>query len=258
MMLEATDIWGGYGKDPVISGISFCLDHGEVACVLGPNGSGKTTLFRTLLRFLPLMQGCVRICGEDASSMSARAFARKISFIPQTHESAFGYTVEEIAMMGRACHVPAFSIPGKADAEAVEEALSSLRIVNLRDRRFSELSGGQQRLALIARALAQQAQILIMDEPSSDLDYANQMLVQNTITELRDRGYAIILSTHAPEYPYSVASKVLLLKEGKIVSSGTPDEALTPETLSQAFGIPMDVVCVRDAQGRERKMCIPL
>lgn len=161
-------------------------------------------------------------------------------------------------MMGRACHIPAFGTPTAADDAIVDDALRALHILDLRDRIFPDLSGGQQRLAMIARALAQQAQILVMDEPSSDLDYANQQLVEETIRELQSRGYGILLSTHAPEYPYSIATKALLLKDGTAVTCGPPDTALTAGHLTEAFGVPMDVISVTDAAGRERKMCLPL
>lgn len=255
---EASGISSGYGKRPVIDNISVSVESGEVVGVLGPNGSGKTTLFKTLLRFLPLSGGSLRIDGEDAGAMSSSEFAKRVCYIPQNHSPVFPYTVEEMAMMGRACHVPRFSVPTSEDTDIVEHSLEALHISDLAKRQYTELSGGQQRLALIARALSQQAKILIMDEPSSDLDYANQQLVQDTIHELRGHGYGIILSTHAPEYPFSAATKVLLMKNGCAVSSGKPEDALTPETLTNAFGVQMDVVSVRDSGGHERRMCIPV
>ena len=258
MKYEARNISGGYGKHLVIQDISFSVESGEIVGVLGPNGCGKTTLFRALLRLLPLASGTLLVDGQDACSMNTAEFARNICYIPQGHTPAFGYTVEEIAMMGRACHIPLFSVPGSEDQDIVSEALETLHIAHLRNRPYTELSGGQKRLALIARALSQQAKILVMDEPSSDLDYANQQLVQDTIHTLREHDYGIVLSTHAPEYPFSAATKVLLMKNGHVISSGTPDDALTPATLTDAFGVPMDVVSLCDSSGAERKMCIPL
>lgn len=258
MQLTANHISSGYGRLPAIEDISMKVGSGEVICVLGPNGSGKTTLFRTLLRFLPLMHGEIRVDGRDVHRMKTAEFARKVSYIPQNHSEVFPYTVEEMAMMGRACHIPAFGVPSSADKAAVEDALRALHILDLRTRRFTDISGGQQRLAMIARALSQQAKILIMDEPSSDLDYANQQLVESTIRELKEQGYGIVLSTHAPEYPYSIATEAVLLKKGRVISSGSPDTALTADQLTDAFGVPMDVISIQDASGRERKMCIPL
>lgn len=258
MKLEARSIISGYGDRAILHNLSLSVKSGDVVGILGANGSGKTTLFRSLMRFLPLMSGRLLIDGEDASSMHPSEFARKVSYIPQEHVSTFGYTVEEMVMMGRASHIGAFSVPGPADESRVQEALTLLGIADLRMRRYTELSGGQRRLVLICRAIAQEAGILIMDEPSSDLDYANQQLVQKTILDLAGRGYGIVLSTHAPEYPYAVASNVLLLKDGRTVAAGAPEKALTPASLSDAFGVPMDVVSVRDSAGRIRKMCIPL
>ena len=258
MELTARGLSCGYGKRPVIRGIDLSLSEGEVLCVLGPNGSGKTTLLKALMRFLPLTDGRVEMDGTDAKELPLAAFARIMSYIPQTHTPAFSYTVEEMSMMGRAGHIPPLGTPGKRDKEAVEEALKKLHILHLKDQYYTEISGGERRLALIARALCQQARILVMDEPSSDLDYANQQLVQDTVRELKREGYGIILSTHAPEYPFSVATRVLLLKNGETVAYGPPEDALRAETLLQAFGVPMDVAEVTDSRGNKRKMCLPI
>ena len=258
MKLTAERLSCGYGKQAIIKNIGFSLSEGEVLGVVGPNGSGKTTLFRALMRFLPLLSGRVEMDGEDAAGLPLNVFAQKMSYIPQSHTPAFSYTVEEMAMMGRASHIPPFGSPGKKDREAVSEALRTLRILHLKDKYYTEISGGERRLALIARALCQQARILVMDEPSADLDYANQRLVQDTVQELKERGYGIILSTHAPEYPFSVATRVLLLKDGETVAYGEPKEALTAQTLRSAFVVAMDVVEVTDSNGNRRRMCLPL
>lgn len=258
MELQADHMSCGYGDRPILQNISLGISEGEVLAVLGPNGSGKTTLFKALMRFLPLLSGRVLLDGRDASSFSLREYARRISYIPQQHNAAFPYTVREMVLLGRSGHLGAFSAPGSSDHEAVEEALALLHLKDLASRPCTELSGGEMRLALIARALCQDARILIMDEPSSDLDYANQQLVERTISRLKSRRYGIILSTHAPEYPYSVATHALLLREGRVVAQGPPDLSLTPATLTEAFGVPMDVVSVLDSTGRQRKLCLPL
>ncbi len=259
MALEICGLSCGYTKKTdKIHDISFTLEKGSVLCVLGPNGSGKTTLFKALMRFLTPSAGKILWNGKNVCDLSLPAFSRVMSYIPQLHTPAFSYTVAQMAMMGRASHIPAFGAPGKNDEAIVESSLKKLDIFHLKDCVYTELSGGERRLALIARALCQQSQIIVMDEPSSDLDYANQQLVLQTVKALKEDGYSIILSTHAPEYPFSLADNALLLSGGNIVSCGPPQSALTSETLRQAFSVDMDVVEVTDSRGSKRRMCIPL
>lgn len=258
MELKAEGLSTGYGGKVCLRDVSFSLGEGEVLAVLGPNGSGKTTLFKAIMRFLPLLGGSLALDRRDATAMPLREFASQVSYIPQQHVPAFPYTVREMVLMGRSGHIGAFSSPRKADHAAVDDALRLLRMERLADRRYTEISGGERRLALIARAICQDARLLVMDEPSSDLDYANQQLVQDTVARLQERGYGIILSTHAPEYPYSVATTALLLQGGRVVAQGPPAESLTAATLTEAFGVPMDVVSVRDSGGSERRLCLPI
>lgn len=258
-MLCVRELSCGYTKRrQTVSGVDFTLEAGRVLAVLGPNGSGKTTLFKALLRFLPLSGGSVFWNGVDVAHMTHAEFSRVMGYVPQLHTPAFSYTVSEMAMMGRASHIAAFGTPGESDERAVQDALKTLGITHLRDRRYTEISGGERRLALIARTLCQRPEVIVMDEPSSDLDYANQQLVLHTIQKLKNEGYAILLSTHAPEYPFSLADEALLLRKGKTIAYGPPDEALSARTLSEAFAVPMDVVEVRDANGNRRKLCLPV
>lgn len=257
MELCVQSISSGYNKHKIIEDISFSLKNGEVLCVLGANGSGKTTLFRALMRFLPLFCGTISIDGKQVSSLPLNEFAQKVSYIPQSHIPTFSYTVLELAMMGRASHIQPFSAPGTQDRELTLQILEKLGIAHLQKKYYTQISGGERRLALIARALCQQATFIVMDEPSSDLDYANQQLVLNTIHTLKREGYGIILSTHAMEYPFSVADYALLLKDGHCLSCGPPALALNAQTLTKAFGVPMEVVEVKDSSGKLRKLCLP-
>ncbi len=258
-MLCVRELSCGYTKKKqTVSGVGFALEAGRVLAVLGPNGSGKTTLFKALLRFLPLAGGDVTWRGKDVSLLSPVEFSRVMGYVPQLHAPAFSYTVSEMAMMGRASHIAAFGTPGQSDERAVRDALETLGITHLKDRRYTEISGGERRLALIARTLCQRPEVIVMDEPSSDLDYANQQLVLHTIQKLKYEGYAILLSTHAPEYPFSLADEALLLRKGRTVAYGPPETALTARTLSEAFAVPMDVVEVTDAKGSRRKLCLPV
>lgn len=259
MNLCVQNISCGYRKNKmVVRNISFELNDGEVLTVLGPNGSGKTTLFKALLHFVPFSKGHITFGEKDVLALPPPLFSHVFSYIPQHHIPTFSYSVGEMVMMGRASHVPAFSVPGPDDKKAVCRVLKRLNILHLKDRRYTKISGGERKLVLIARALCQDAKIIVMDEPSSDLDYANQQLIANTILSLKREGYGIILSTHANEYPFAVADRVLLLKKGEAVAYGSPSESLTKTTLSKAFSTPMDIFEVTDTNGNKRKMCLPV
>lgn len=257
MELHVENIYSGYANKEILKEISFTLQSGEILCVLGANGSGKTTLFKALLRLIPLFRGCVSIDGKDAAHMPNRTFSRLISYIPQQHTPVFSYTVEEMAMMGRASHIDLFSTPSSHDYDFALDILEKLHILHLKDAYYTQISGGERRLTLIARALCQEAKILVMDEPSADLDYANQQLITQTILTLKRQGYSVILSTHAPQLPYAVADKMLLLKKGKMIAYGAPETELTEEALSRAFDVNMNIFEFTDKNGAHQKVCLP-
>ncbi len=256
MELNVANLSCGYGKKEVIRQVTFSIKSGEVLCVLGANGCGKTTLFKGLMQFLPLFSGEVLIDGKNAKNISLNNFAKAVSYIPQNHIPAFSYTVAQIALMGRTCYIPPFASPTKQDEYIVDEALRSLNITHLKNAYYTEISGGERRLALIARTLCQQAKIIIMDEPGSDLDYANQLLMEKTILDLKEQGYGIIFSTHAPEYPFSVANKALILKKGIPLAFGKTLEVLTETNFKEAYGVNMQIAEITDKNGKKRKMCL--
>lgn len=258
MLVEIDALSGGYGGGDVCRGISCRLDSGEIMSVLGPNGCGKTTFFRLLLGFLAPSGGDIRIGGVSALAMSKKELARQIAYIPQHHTPVFSYTVLEVVMMGRASHIPAFESPRPIDRAKAFAALGMLQIAELASRKYTSLSGGQRQMALIARALCQDARVLVMDEPGSSLDYANHQLLMDTIVNLAGQGYGIILSTHSPEHPFSIADKVLLIDQGKTAAFGPPETAITGAVLEKVYGIEMDVVSVTDRYGRKHTLCMPV
>ncbi len=170
-MLEVENVTCGYGERTIIYGVSLTLAAGSILCLLGANGTGKTTLFKTILGLLPVESG--RICFEkqDIAGWSRRRLARMFAYVPQAHTPPFAFVVRDVVLMARSSHLTGFSSPTRRDWEIVEEALESLNIGHLSEARYTELSGGERQLVLIARALAQQAQILVMDEPASHLDF---------------------------------------------------------------------------------------
>lgn len=258
MLLEIRDLYGGYGGRDVIRGVSCSADEGEILCLVGPNGCGKTTLFRLLLGTLPIRAGSIRIDGKEVSSLTPRALANLVAYIPQSHAPVFSYTVLEVVMMGRASHFSAFEAPKAVDRDAAFGALEMLRAAHLANRDYSTLSGGQRQLILIARAICQNARVFIMDEPAANLDYANHQLLLDVVRDLAKQGYCVLLSTHGPEEPVSVADKALLLREGRVEAFGKARDVITPQALEAVYGIEMDVVTVQDRYGMERTICLPV
>ncbi len=217
-MLEVDNISCGYGKREVIHGVSFGLQAGNVLCLLGANGSGKTTLFKAILGLLPVTSGRIRFEKNDVAGWARRKVAQTFAYVPQAHTRPFAFTVRDVVLMARSPHLELFSLPGRRDREIAEEALDSLNIVHLADARYTELSGGERQLVLIARALAQQAQIVVMDEPASNLDFGNQISVLNQIKKLAAGGLTLLITTHSPNHAFECASQVAVLKAGRLLA----------------------------------------
>ncbi|TAK47237.1 MAG: ABC transporter ATP-binding protein [Xanthobacteraceae bacterium] len=242
-MIEARGLSIGYGRRMVASAIDFAVGIGEVLCILGPNGSGKTTLFKTLLGLLPPLAGDVRLNGAEIASHTRREIAHRISYVPQAHAPVFSYSVFDLVLMGRTAHLGPFSNPSARDNEKALAALQSLGIAALADADATRISGGQLQLALIARALAQEAHIIVMDEPTASLDFGNKLIVLDHIRRLAARGFSIILSTHEPEHAFDLADRVALIARGELAAIGSPDATLTGERLSQVYGVPLRIEC---------------
>lgn len=258
MLLEINDVYGGYGNGDIIQGVSCCADRGDVLCLVGPNGCGKTTLFRLLLGSIPVSRGSITIDGREIRTLPPKEIARQVAYIPQYHTPVFAYTVLDVVTMGRAAHFSAFETPKPADREAAFAALEKVSALHLANKKYTALSGGQRQLILIARAICQSASVFVMDEPAANLDYANHQLLMDVIADLAGRGYCIVMSTHSPEHPFSVGSKVLLMKSGRVAGFGPPKEVITPQNLQSVYDIEMDVVAIRDRYGVERTICLPV
>jgi len=240
-VIEARALGYGYPDRPVGRDLGLELAAGDVLCVLGPNGGGKTTLFRTLLGLLPAQAGTVLLEGQALAAMPRGAIARRLGYVPQGHAAQFAFTVSEAVLMGRTAHVGLFAAPGAADREAAERAIRTLGIGELAARAVTELSGGERQLAMIARALAQGARALVLDEPTASLDFGNQVRVLREIRRLAAEGYAIVFSTHDPGQAFLAASRVLLLAQGGALRQGTPAEVITAENLRAVYGVEVRV-----------------
>ena len=242
VMLEARGLGYGYPQRAVGRDLDLQIRAGEVLAVLGPNGGGKTTLFRTLLGLLPAQSGTVLLDGQALAEMPRGEVARRAGYVPQGHALQFAFTVRETVLMGRTSHIGLFAAPGAADRDAAERAIRALGIGELAERVVTELSGGERQLAMIARALAQGARALVLDEPTASLDFGNQVRVLERIAQLAGSGIAILFSSHDPDHAFLAARRVLLLAEGRVLEAGTPREVIRPDTLERMYRVSVQVL----------------
>jgi iron complex transport system ATP-binding protein len=250
-----------YGEHlPLLEDVSFALAVGDVLCLLGPNGSGKTTLLRCLLGIHRLLAGSIQVGGRSLAALTAKELAREVAYVPQHSPAVFPYTTFDVVLMGRSPHLRGLAGPTATDRETTLAAMRQLGIAHLGPRRFPELSGGEQQLVLIARALAQGSKVLILDEPTANLDYGNQVRILRALHALAREGYSILMSSHVPDHAFLVCNKVALLKEGRLHGPGAPQAILTDAVLSDLYGTAIRVVHVPLAArpGGERFLCVPL
>jgi iron complex transport system ATP-binding protein len=218
---------------------------------------GKTTLFKSILGFLPLKKGEVLIDGKSFKKFSRSELARMISYVPQAHETQFAFTVLETVLMGRSVYFGTFGSPKKEDKAAAEKALEDLGISFLSDRKYSQLSGGERQMVLIARALAQSPNFIMMDEPTSNLDYGNQVRVLQCVKKLAEQGIGIIMTTHSPDHVFQCGGKVAFLQRNNLYLYGVPEQILTRENLSKGYGVSV-YITQNIIEDREISSCIPV
>jgi iron complex transport system ATP-binding protein/manganese/iron transport system ATP-binding protein len=256
--LELRNVTCGYNGSPVVSQVSLPVDTGEILYLLGPNGTGKTTLFKTILGLLKLREGAILIDGDNISGWPRSKIARVMGYIPQAHNPPFPFKVLDVVLMGRTAHLGAFASPSEKDMNTAMEAIDTMNITHLRDKAYTEISGGERQLVLIARALAQKPQVLIMDEPTSNLDFGNQMLVLSQVKRLARLGLAVIMSSHFPGHALLNGTKVLLLHKGKIFGSGKPEEMITEQSMKSLYGVDVKIIVAGGRNGSEARAIIPL
>ncbi|MDW8300740.1 MAG: ABC transporter ATP-binding protein [Anaerolineae bacterium] len=242
-MLEAENLYYAYTPDvPALRGISLTLRAGTILYLLGRNGCGKTTLMNCLSGVLKPERGAVRLYGRDLHSYTPAERARQVGLIPQLHTPAFNYSVREIVLMGRAPHLGLFASPSRLDYEIADAALESVGLSSYRERPYTQLSGGERQLVLIARGLAQQCRILLMDEPDAHLDLNNQLRVMERVVRLAADGLSFIVTSHLPNNALAYAHEVLLMKRGAMLAYGTPADVLSENLLSAAYDLPIEVI----------------
>jgi iron complex transport system ATP-binding protein len=242
-LLQAVDL--GFAYDParpVLSGVTLEVLAGAAVGVLGPNGSGKTTLLRLLAGTRRPTSGQVLLEGRPLGGYTRRALARRIAVVPQETQLAFDYTVLEMVLMGRHPHLGMFEVEGPADLVVARDALAAVGAAGLEDRDFATLSGGEKQRVVIAAALAQATEALLLDEPTSSLDLGAQLEIAYLLADLNQRrGVTLVVSTHDLALAVSTCRELVLLRAGRIVAAGPTAEVLTREHLRALYDVDADV-----------------
>ena len=257
-LLSAHDLHCGYGHKEIVHGVSLAMDEGEFACIIGANGCGKTTLLKNILCLEKPFTGDIRMQGRTVVSMTDQERARIFAYLPQAHTPPFPFTVGDVVLMGRSPYLDRFSRINKHDREIAWEAMRLLGIEDLAQRTYTKLSGGQRQLILIARCLAQQPKLIIMDEPTASLDFGNQQIVLSRMRELTKSGVSVLMVTHDPHHAFFCADRVFVMQEGRMVATGAPHDVMTMERLEDIYRTPLDVIDVNLRNGAETTVCVPL
>lgn len=263
-LLEVKDISFQYPQAPILDNISFSINPGEVFCLLGPNGCGKTTLLDCILGWLKPYAGQILINGSSIQDMSAPQMARQVAYVPQVHEKTFPYLVKDIVLMGRAAFIGAFDTPSAEDRLIAEKALETVGIAKLKDRPYTQLSGGEGQLVMVARALAQNSPIVVMDEPTAHLDYRHELIILETVDELvKQTGLAVLMATHVPNHAYyfenrGLITRAALVKDRRIMALGKPSQVLSERNLGELYSIRTRIIDCQLDNGELLKQVVPI
>ena len=237
--------------------VNFTVNTGEICCLLGPNGVGKTTLFKTLLGLLKPLEGQVLIDGEDTVRWTAARLARHMAYVSQQHQPMFPYQVKDVVALGRISHAGYTGKMSKLDYAIANEAMKDMGILHLAQRPYTDVSGGERQLVMVARALAQQPKWLVMDEPTANLDYGNMVRVISQIRSLQEKGYGIIMTTHAPDQAFLCEANVVLLRPDGKVEFGPASQVINERTMRDAYGIEARIVEFYDRSNHLVRLCTP-
>lgn len=248
----------GYKNTPIINNINIKFEQGEIVGILGPNGVGKTTMFRSILGLLPLISGRITLDNINKNDISIKEFSKNVGYVPQSNNPPFPFTVPDVVVMGRVSRIKRFERPGIKDYMIAYKALEVLSVSYLRDKVFTEISGGERQMVLIARALAQSPKLLVMDEPTANLDLGNQIRVLSTIKNLSKMGLGVLMTTHSPDHAFLCCDRIILITKNKEVMIGAVDEIVTEENLKKAYNVDVKIVETKSANGELIKTCVPI
>jgi len=257
MKIEVKNISFKYDKDDdIFKNISLDIENGGILSLLGPNGAGKSTLIRCLARTLCIKSDEIYIDGLNYRNLSNRQFARKVAYIPQNDTPIFPFKVCDLVAMGRTPHKDFFALPDKADYRMVHMVLEELGLSRLEYKTCTDLSGGERQMISFATAMVQEPEVLLLDEPTSHLDFGNQIKVLEIIKGLSEKGISIIMATHAPEQAFLIGGNVAIMKNGTVLAFGSPEDVITEKNISSAFGVSAKIIDV-DAE-KKIKTCAVL
>ena len=240
--LVLKDVRFGYTEEnAVLDSLSLKIEPARITAILGPNGAGKTTLLNTILGYLKPQTGQVLLDGQSIAHYSKRQLSQIIGLVPQAEHFPFNFTAFEYILLGRTPYMGIFNMPREADFQAAGEIVDLLKISHLKNRPVEELSGGEQQLVLLARALAQEPKVLLLDEPTTRLDLGNTATILNALKALAQQNVTVVFSTHDPQAAVYCADQLVLMKEGHVLSAGSLEEILTSGSLTQLYGVGIQV-----------------
>lgn len=255
MKLIADSVSFGYTSDAyVFSNVSLTIGKGEVVAILGPNGTGKSTFIKCLVRILELRSGSISLDGKDMSEYSREEWARRIAYVPQMHDVMFPFTVFDYILLGRAPHLGMHQRPGDLDRQKAHAAAVRIGIEHLLHRSVTEISGGERQMCVIARALTQEPDVLVLDEPTSHLDYGNQFHALSIIKDLAKEGISSLMSTHTPDHSFICSQKAAIMHNQCCTAYGDPRDVITPKSLLETYGV---CVAVEFHKPTDRQICVP-
>jgi len=263
-LIKIMDAEFAYDKNIVFTGVNLQINSGELFCLLGPNGCGKTTLLDCMLGVSKLSRGSIYLAGKNTCDFASGELARHMAYVPQSHNQTFPYKVLDIVKMGRTAYTGRFSAPVAADVDIARESLKIVGLLGMAGRPYTQLSGGETQLVMIARALAQKTPVILMDEPTSHLDFKHEMVVLETIVELvRNMGVTIVMATHFPNHAFyfdnnGLDTRVGLMHNHSLQKIGTAEQVITEENIESIYRVQAKMLCYDVEQHQAVKQLMPI
>ncbi|MEG1930441.1 MAG: ABC transporter ATP-binding protein [Anaerovorax sp.] len=263
-LISIKEVAFGYEDIPIFSNVTFDLQPGELCCLMGPNGCGKSTLLDCILGLHKSFMGEIMIHGKEVSTYKPSQLAKKISYVPQIHDRSFPYQVIQIILMGRSAHMGHFQTPNREDQVIALEALQSVGIAHLAERPYTQISGGEMQLVMLARALVQETPMIIMDEPTAHLDYKNELVFMETVAQLiENHGVSVLMATHSPNQAFYFENrktkvKIALMDMGHLHQVGEPRDVLTEEAIEKIYHIESKILTDYSEETGTLRQIVPL
>jgi iron complex transport system ATP-binding protein len=251
-LIEMKKAKGSYENELIFENIDLTIDKGDIFTILGPNGIGKTTLLKCILGIKKLDEGSIFAKGKNTKEMSSKELSKIMAYVPQVHYSTFPFKVFDVVLMGRSPHINLFDTPEEKDIKIAEKAIDEMGISHLINKEYIYLSGGERQLVFLARALAQESELLILDEPTSHLDFGNQIRLLKTINKLSKKNLSIVMTSHFPDHCFISSNKVAIMQNKTFFDIGTPDDVVNTKNLKIAYNLDIDILTLDN----NRKVCV--